>query len=121
MLTGEDVERARRLAGNVEKWVKLCVVFTTDVAAEPGESRDEAILRDYGLMTQIFMGLATLPQTLSLLADEHKYDRDVVFDGVMDEAVKDYRTIDKTTLVMKLKNVSERIGKWMAEKAEVSK
>ena len=119
MLTKDDVERARSLAERVEKWAKLCVVFTTGVSAEPNETEAAAVLREYGLMVQIFMGLAVLPPTLTIMAEEHKYDHDVVFTGIMNEAVKDFRTIDQTTLVLKLKAASERIGKWMAGRVEV--
>ena len=118
MLKKDDVDRARRLAGLIEEWAKLCVVFVTGVSASPDETPGRAILREFYLMTKVFFGLTTLPQMLTIMLDEHKYDHDIVFNGILEEAVKDYRTIDQTSLALKLKDTVERIGKWIADKAK---
>jgi hypothetical protein len=117
MLKAEDVERARRVADRIERWAKTCVVFMTDAAAVEGETEAERVERDHGLTTTILLGLAVLPPMLTIMADEHKYDRDAVMDGILEAAVKDYRTIDQGLLLMKVKAATERVGKWIASRA----
>ena len=106
-----DLKTAWDMAEKMRNWVRMCEVLATG-ALDP-EDPDRKVLHRARLAHKVVLGLAILPQKLSILGGmlSENYDRAAA--DVSDAAAAEWRMVDQGVLARLLADIFAESEKWM--------